>query len=453
MVYHVLRVVVAPTWHPRQKGWTPLRFTKHSVANLKPNPDGSRRDCFDDTKPGLGVRVSSTKAVYFVLYRAPGQHTRVRRRKQLGDIRVLDPEQAWRRARVLLGRVADREDPVLDERTERLRSTTVKDLAARWVDAHRKEWRPVTLTGWQRFLDKEILPAIGQHSPTTVTREDVLAIVDRIKHGALKGKNKRKAAPVSAARCYEVIRRMFRWAHSRGVVSVSPCIGIETPAKAKKGTRTYTNDELRTIFAALPGTQVEHLVPLVAYCATRSEETRSAKRTDIDLEREVWRIPPEKSKTGDRTGDAHDVPLSPGALRVLAAVREANLKARAAASPYLFPATADRKGGVLGRDEDARRAVRLNSYMGKPNRAMAKLAAATGIDGLGLHNIRRTVATRLSEHGTAVHVIEHILGHSLPALIRTYQLHVPLKEMREALDWWGDELALILTGTGQEARA
>jgi integrase len=54
------------------------------------------------------------------------------------------------------------------------------------------------------------------------------------------------------------------------------------------------------------------------------------------------------------------------------------------------------------------------------------------------------VATRLSEHGTPVHVIEHILGHRLPALIRTYQLHVPLAEMREALDWWSDELDRIL---------
>ena len=55
------------------------------------------------------------------------------------------------------------------------------------------------------------------------------------------------------------------------------------------------------------------------------------------------------------------------------------------------------------------------------------------------------MATRLSEHGTPVHVIEHILGHRLPALIRTYQLHVPLTEMRAALDWWSDELARILS--------
>ena len=200
-----------------------------------------------------------------------------------------------------------------------------------------------------------------------------------IKHGVRGRKGwKRKPAPISAARCFEAIRRMFRWAQSRGIVDASPCVGIETPARARKGTRTYTNDEFRTIFAALSGIQVEHLVPLVAYCATRSEETRSARWSEFDVERAVWRIPPERSKTGGRTGDPHDVPVSAGALRVLSEIRQANLKARAAASPYLFPAASDRIGVTLGRDEQARRAARLNAYMGKPNKAMAKLAEATG---------------------------------------------------------------------------
>jgi integrase len=298
----------------------------------------------------------------------------------------------------------------------------------------------------------EILPAIGDHSPAAVTREDVLSIIDHIKDGT----RKRKPAPVSAARCYETIRRLFTWALSRGVVATSPCVGIETPAKAKKGTRTYTNGELRAIFAALPGTQVEHLVQLIGYCGTRSEETRSARWADVDEERALWRIPPERSKTGGQTGDPHDVPLSAGAIRILAAIRAANLEAGVSASPYLFPGASDRKGKALGRDEGARRSARLNTYMGKPNKGMVKLEAAAGIDGLGLHNIRRTVATRLSEHGTPVHVIEHLLGHRLPALIRTYQLHVPMGEMRSALEWWGVELERIITGNDApraEARA
>lgn len=450
-------------WHPpgthfcdAWKGATSLRFTKESVGRLQPNPDGTRRDYFDDVVPGLGVRVSLKRRLYFVMYRAPGRAARIRRRKRLGDTRTLDLVRARLKAKSLLGSVADGKDPAHEERLERQRSTTVEDLANKWVKAHTTIWRSSTLKGWQRFLDKEILPTIGGHAPIEVTREDVLGILDRIKHGVpdpkRKGAWRRKPAPVSSARCHETMRRMFKWAVSRGIVPASPCEGIETPARATKGTRTFTNDELRTLFRALPGTQVEHVVQLITYCATRSEETRSARWSDLDFERELWRIPPERSKSGNKTGNAHDVPLSKGALRVLAAIREANLKARVSASPYLFPATADRKGASLGRSEDARRSARLAAYMDKPNRAIAKLKAAIGIEGLRLHNIRRTVATRLSEHQVPVHVIEHVLGHALPELIRTYHAHVPLYQMREALGWWSDELDRILSERPAPAR-
>lgn len=423
------------------------------MNRLPPGANGARRDYLDAAVPGLLLRVSSERRVYFIRYRAPGRKERVRRRLRLGDARVIDLEKARRRARNVMARVDKGRDPVLERRAKKLRTTTVTQLAERWVQAHSKTWRPATLLGWQRFLDKEILPKIGNHSPAAVTREDILAIIDRIKHGVPDRKTKgwkRKPAPVSAARCYEALRRLFRWAESRGVVEKSPCVGIETPAKAKKGTRTYTNEELRRIAAAVGGTQLEHLVPLIAHCATRSEETRSAQWTDIDIERKLWRIPPERSKTGKRTGNAHDVPLSAGALGVLASIKEANFKAGLSASPYLFPAASDRTGPGLGRDTtESRKAQRLNSYMAKPNRATAKLKAA-GVD-LRLHDLRRTVATRLSEHGVPVHVIEHVLGHALPALIRTYQLHVPMAEMREALDWWSGELRRILDGRGPDA--
>jgi hypothetical protein len=93
----------------------------------------------------------------------------------------------------------------------------------------------------------------------------------------------------------------------------------------------------------------------------------------------IWRIPPERSKTGGQTGDPHDVPLSLGARRVLLAIRKSNFEARVAASPYLFPAAADRKGVALGRDEEARRAVRLNAFMGKPNKGWRTLRKPRGL--------------------------------------------------------------------------
>ena len=57
-----------------------------------------------------------------------------------------------------------------------------------------------------------------------------------------------------------------------------------------------------------------------------------------------------------------------------------------------------------------------------------------------------TVATRLAEMGTHVPIIEAILGHRPPRLVRTYQVHAPVGEMRVALERWAAELDRIITG-------
>jgi integrase len=41
------------------------------------------------------------------------------------------------------------------------------------------------------------------------------------------------------------------------------------------------------------------------------------KWADVDTERALWTIPPEASKTGEDTEEAHVVPLSTGALAIL----------------------------------------------------------------------------------------------------------------------------------------
>jgi hypothetical protein len=63
-----------------------------------------------------------------------------------------------------------------------------------------------------------------------------------------------------------------------------------------------------------------------------------------------------------------------------------------------------------------------------------------------LHDVSRTVATRLAEMGTHVPIIEAILGHRPPRLVRTYQVHAPVGEMRAALERWSVELNRIIIG-------
>jgi integrase len=142
-------------------------------------------------------------------------------------------------------------------------------------------------------------------------------------------------------------------------------------AEEKPRDRIYSSDEIRAIFAALPGTQLEDLVPLIFHTATRSEETRAATWSQIDFDARLWTIPPERSKNGK----AHLVPLSSGAMKALDRIRE---RQAARPSEYLFAAFS-RAG-----------------HMEKPNKATRRMQQPLAFGGSGIEDFP---ATRLPAHG------------------------------------------------------
>jgi hypothetical protein len=174
--------------------------------------------------------------------------------------------------------------------------------------------------------------------------------------------------------------------------------------------------------------ELEDYLPLLLHTATRSEETRSMKLSDIDLERAVWTIPPEASKTGEITGEPHIVPLSAGALHVLSRRRAQKV---APLSPYVFPAPS---GG----------------YMGNPSRGIATVRKRSGVADFRLHDVRRTVSQRIAEE-FGEGISHSILGHARQRLGRIYIPNRPLKEQREGLEWWSAELGRLLEATSSQA--
>jgi integrase len=79
-----------------------------------------------------------------------------------------------------------------------------------------------------------------------------------------------------------------------------------------------------------------------------------------------------------------------------------------------------------------------------------KVRAATG--GWRLHDLRRTVRTRMAGLRVPHAVAELVLGHGKRGLARVYDQHSYLPEMREALERWADELARIVGEPGANQR-
>jgi len=392
----------------------PEWLTDATIKALEPR--GERYEVTDEGEAGLRLRVlPSGERVWSYWYRNRAGASRRLRLGVYPDVTLTRARKLAREHSVAVGKgddpAAAREKARAD-RKARAGAARVADLCDAFVKDQAAGWRHSTRAGWIRYLEADIKPsALGKKIPAEVTAEDVVAFVEALQA---------KRGAVSVARCFEVVRRLFRWAVARRKLTSDPCSGLdakELVAKAETSTRTFADLELVAILAAAAVTELRLLVPWVLYTGARGGEARSAEWADIDLQARLWTIPAAKSKSGE----THRVPLSEGALAVLHELRGRD--------GWLFPAPT-REG-----------------FMDRSQKTVERVRALSGIEDFNLHHLRRTLRQRLTDAGVALHVGEAIIGHLPPKIVRTYSPEwEPLREMRSALETWARELSRIARG-------
>ncbi len=325
------------------------------------------------------------------------------------------------------------------------RNLTFARVALAWLDSEAfKRLRPATRREYERVTRRLLIPAFGKLGPNEVRREEAAAFLLDIRDGT-KGRQRprftladvtknRKPAGVMANRARAVLGSLYGWATAEEQrqlygVRANPLLGLERIySEPEPQPRVYSPAELRSIFASVSGVrELRHLVPLVAFTLTRSNEARGAQWSEFDFERKLWTVPPERSK--DRR--AHMIPLSPGALGVLSALRDEQriVDIRTRASRFLFAAPT--KTGYADQPQDSIDAVRR----------------ASGVEDFTLHPLRDTAAHWLIEElGVRGDVVEDLLSHTPTRLERTYrgERRSSLTEMREALDLWSAKLSELV---------
>ncbi len=377
-------------------------------------PSDKRREVPDGLLPGLYLVVQQSGAKsWAVRYRID----RRPRKMTLGPYPRLSLAMAREAAREALRQVAEGKDPsgtaAAPEPPMAQRSLTFAELVESFLERHvRPRNRASTAKETERLLRRNVLPTWKGRDPASITRADVIDLLDRLVDGG---------AAITANRTLAALSKLFNWAMDRGVLDQSPCVRVTKPGVERSRDRVLSDDELQAIWKAAGelGWPFGTFVQLLALTGQRRNEVAGMRWSEIDLATAVWTIPASRTKNGR----VHDVPLSDSAVRLLKGVPAIRGE---------FILTTTHRGPISG-------------FAKAKQQIDAIVVAERGqpIPAWTFHDLRRTMASGMARLGIALPVIEKVLNHasgSFSGVVGVYQRHDYAAEKREALDLWSSQI-------------
>jgi integrase len=321
--------------------------------------------------------------------------------------------EARARARKLVDQAKEGIDPATAGAERRAQQrNTVAAVAEEYAERHlRRNLRSGRAT--ERRLQREIVGAWGGRPIRSITRADVVRLVDGIAD---------RGAGVMANRTLQIAGRFFTWAVKRSILEVSPATGVDLPHRERPRERVLAEAEIRAVWRAFEtmGWPFGRLGQLLLLTAARRAEAAGMRWAEIDPVSTIWTIPAGRVKSGRE----HSLPLAPLALAILKACP------RVEGSPLVFPSSRADAGAVSG-------------FSG----ALARIHELSGTSGWTWHDLRRTARSGMARLGILPHVAERVLNHAVGSQIeRIYDLHRYLGELHRALTTWSAEVERIVGG-------
>ena len=377
-------------------------LTAIGVERIKP-PARGQVEIFDRGYPGFALRVSyGGSKVWSMFYRHGGKL----RRRTLGiypAMSLAEAREAWRETRRL---VAMGQDP---GRVSAKRSDTVASVVEEWLKRDKRDAKPSSIYQTRTALARDVLPVWGERPINTISKRDVIELLDGIID---------RGAPGKARSVHAHLHRLFRWSVGREIIPISPMEGLQGPAPAGRRDRVLSDDELVKIWHAATEWPFGTILKLLILTGARREELTQLRWA------EVVGDTINLSGVRTKTGEPRTIPLSALAMALIEGVPRTGCE-------FLF--------SVNGR-----------SHVSSWSRPKLRLDAATGINQPWVvHDIRRTVATGCQKLGVNLQTVEAVLGHtagSRAGIVRVYQVHDFAAEKRAALEAWGAHVMALVEG-------
>jgi integrase len=389
-----------------------MRLTAKAVDALA-LPDGKADVIhFDDDLPGFGFRLRRSGdrvgRSWCVQYRRGG----ATRRMTLSS--VLTCEQARGEAKRLLALVALGQDPQGEKQQARASDRhTLGVLIRDYLAAKEGTIRERSMIETRRYLTGSYFKSLHGRPVDSVLRKDVASCLLTIsqKHGQ-----------VAASRARSAISALFVWSMQNGLCESNPVIGTAPPKAAPPRSRALSDDEIVKVWKAAGDDDFfGRIVKLLILLGARRTEVGGLRWSEIDLDRAVWVLPSERAKNGKE----HSLPLPSLAVEIIRSVPEVVDR------DALFGA---RGLGFTGWATSKRR---LDDRLGDTVRPFV------------LHDIRRSVATRMCDLGVEPHVVEEILNHQSGhrrGIVGVYNKSTYKVAVQRAMTMWNNHIAALVEG-------
>lgn len=365
---------------------------------------------------GLSARVSKSGVISWVFaYRLGGREARLERIK-LGNYPEMPLKLARERRDQCRAWLAEGKDPRHQLNltiVQTLKPVTVKEAINYWIREYATENR-ANVERHKAQLEKHIYPYIGSYPLSECETRYWLDCFDRMK----------KTTPVAAGYVFQMCKQALKFCRVRRYAISNALDDLtisDVGKKQEKGDRVHSDEELGQLWRATEELKFQPyyatMIRLLVVFGSRSQEVRLSKWSEWDMKRWIWTVPKEHSKGGEK---------------IIRPIPEA-------VQPLIESLYRQHKdtGLLLGE-------MKESSAVSAWGRLVWKRLGHS--EAWSLHDLRRSFSTKLNELGIAPHVVEQLLGHTMPGVMSVYNHSQYLPEKLDALNKWYKRLELLAGG-------
>lgn len=399
----------------------PTQATRLSDRQLKA-VKATGKDFVLSDGDGLQLRVRASGSMMWNFnYREP--LTRSRINMALGpypDLSLANARKKAVEARELLALGIDPKVQRDEVRQAKLAETehTFEKVAIAWFELKKDSVTPAYAEDIWRSLTLHVFPDLKTTPLSEINAPMVIKILRPIEA---------KGSLETVKRLSQRLNEIMTYGVNAGLIHANPLNGIRAVFKKpkKENMAALPPEELPELMLEIANASIKRttrcLIEWQLHTMTRPAEAATTRWADIDFERRIWTIPPERMKKRR----PHSIPLSDQAVALLQ-----SLRTHSGHREYVFPS--DRNPRTHANSQTANMALKRMGFQ----------------DRLVSHGLRSMASTILNEHGWDPELIEVALAHVDKDEVRSaYNRADYIERRRPMMAWWSEYILKAATGS------